>query len=286
MEKFEGKVEKEKGKNVKIVIKFIRHGERDKEGNLLDLGREITAKRANESGIKKDDFDVVKAYGSNAKPDKTVSGMGRALETADIYTHEIAGDEQFTTRVNDILNYETLINPAPYDHREVYDANLPENFDELMGDEKIEAAKKAQTAVVNHLINLNTPEAIEYKKEIAGSYAHIIKHYEKMASKFLNSDSKVLIVAGTHGGMMEFVLQQALIREKNGEKLIGFEDINDVGGEFDPSDSFDVDVATNEQGKIKDFTVRFDNHQRPQESMKLDVTKLEELASYYEELHK
>ena len=62
--------------------------------------------------------------------------MGRALETADIYATEIAGDKKFKTRVNDILNYEKLISPRPYNHTEIYNKNLPDNFNELTDKEK------------------------------------------------------------------------------------------------------------------------------------------------------
>jgi hypothetical protein len=97
-----------KGKNVDIVLKFIRHGERDGE-RLIDLGREITEQRADESGLEGKDFGAVKAIGSNAGALKSTLGIGRSLETAHIYAHEIAGDQQFRTRMNDVLNYETLL---------------------------------------------------------------------------------------------------------------------------------------------------------------------------------
>lgn len=288
------------GKKVFIVIRVYRHGQRDKLGNLIDLGRDITKQSANESGLKEVGFNAVKAIGSNAdaKLEGSVSytkltgsevidepkQVGRALETAHIYAHEIAGDEQFNTRVNDILNYETLLNPRPYNHLDIYNANLPANFEELKGEERIEAAGKAQTAVVNYLVDLNTPEAIEYKKEIAGSFAHVVEHYEEMAPR-LNNDSKVLIVAGTHGGLMEFLLQQAIVMEKDGKKTVGFSSLDEIGGEFSPSEGYDVIIETDDQKNIKDLIIRFDNPNRPQGNMSLDKDKLKELAAYYENLH-
>ncbi|HBA36801.1 TPA: hypothetical protein DCZ15_02885 [Candidatus Falkowbacteria bacterium] len=273
------------GRNVKILIKFMRHGERGKDLQLLDLGRDITKRKAVESGIKQDDFDAVKAIGSNASPIKEDIKMGRALETTDIYATEIAGDEKFKTRVNDILSYEKLVSPRPYNHTEIYNKNLPDNFDELADAEKIVAAKKAQMATVNYLIGLSTPEAVQYKKEIAGSFAYVVKHYQAMAKK-LNSGSKVLLPAGTHGGTMEFLLQQALV-VKNGDKgKIGFNDIKEIGGEFDPSDSYNVDIQTDDNGEFKELKISFDNQDRPQEEMFLDPDKVNELAEFYELLHK
>jgi hypothetical protein len=273
------------GRNVEILIKFIRHGERGKDSQLLDLGRETTKRKAFESGIKKDDFNAVKAIGSNAAPIREDIKMGRALETADIYATEIAGDEKFITRVNDILNYENLISPRPYNHLEIYNNNLPENFNELSDAERVIAAKSAQAATVNYLINLSTPKALQYKKEIAGSFAYVIKHYQEMAKK-LYSESKVLLPAGTHGGIMEFLLQQALVVKHGSDKeKLGFKDIKDIGGEFDPSDSYNVDIQTDNNGELKELRVSFDNHNRPQGEMFLDMNKINELAGFYQKLH-
>jgi len=272
------------GRNVEILIKFMRHGERGKDSQLLDLGRDITKRKAGESGIKRDDFDAVKAIGSNAAPIKEDIKMGRALETADIYATEIVGDEKFKTRVNNILSYETLVSPRPYNHTEIYNKNLPDNFNELVDTEKIVAAKKAQMATVNYLIGLSTPEALQYKKEIAGSFACIVKHYQEMAKK-LNSGSKVLLPAGTHGGTMEFLLQQALVVRDGDKKKIGFNDIKEIGGEFDPSDSYNVDIQTDDKGEFKEFKVNFDNQDRPQKEMSLDMDKINELVEFYQTLH-
>lgn len=272
------------GRNVEILIKFMRHGERGKNSQLLDLGRDITKRKALESGIKQGDFDAVKAIGSNASPIKEDIKMGRALETADIYATEIAGDEKFKTRVNDILSYEKLLSPRPYNHTEIYNKSLPDNFDELADAEKVAAAKRAQTATVNYLIGLSSPEATQYKREIAGSFAYVVTHYQEMAKK-LYSGSKVLLPAGTHGGLMEFLLQQTLIVKDGDKEKIGFDDIKEIGGEFDPSDSYNIDIQTDNNGEPKDLKVSFDNRNRPQEEMFLDMDKIQELSDFYQKLH-
>lgn len=275
---------KESGENVEIVLKFIRHGERDLEGNLTDYGRTVTKERAQESGVLKTDFDAIKAIGSTAGP-KGPSGMQRSLETADIYAHEIAGDEAFQTRARDILSYEKLINDIPTDWAQIYNANIPANFSELSDEQKASAAQKAQTATVNHVFQLNTPEAEAYKREVAGAFAYVIDHYQQMAKR-LKSGSRVLIPAGTHGGVMEFILQQALVRkDEKGNEITGLSNLEEIGGEFDPSEAFNVDVATNENGEDKALVVTFDNQRRPHNEFYLDPQKIAELKGYYQELH-
>ena len=274
----------ERGKNVEIVLKFLRHGERDKEGRLTDYGRSVTAERARESGIKPDDFDAVKAIGSNAGEK---AGVGkRAFETADIYAHTIAGDGAFNSRVEKVLSFEGLKNSVPYDHVEIYNASLPENFNSLSNEEKAVAAKKAQAAVIDHLINLDTPEADAYRDEMAGAFAYLIEHYRKMTKK-LKSGSKVLLPAGTHGGVMEFLLQKALVRtDKDGNEVIGFKNSKEIGGEFSPSEAYNVDIVTDENGDYKPLMVSFDTKSRGMDGkLYLDENKIKELAEFYESLH-
>lgn len=274
----------ERGANVQIVVKFLRHGERDKTGQLIDLGREITREKAHSSGISKSDFDAVKAVGSNAGP-KNHAGLGRSIETANIYKHEIDGDDEFTTRVKGELSYETLKTPVPYNHVEIYNSYLPDNFEELQGAERVAAAKKAQQAVLDHLISLNSSEAEVFKNEAAGAFASLLEHYQKMATR-LDAGSKVLIPAGTHGGIMELLLQRALVRtDEEGKQIIGFTQSSEIGGEFDPSDSFNVEVATDENGKLKMLKVTFDSPDRPKEDMYLDAGIVHKLAEFYRNLH-
>lgn len=274
----------ERGKDVTIVLKFIRHGERDKQGSLTDYGRDVTRRRAQESGIHQTDFDAVKAIGSTAGPIGS-RGMQRSLETAHIYAHEIAGDEAFVTRRREILSYDSLIHPAPYNHVEIYNANLPSNFDALSDSEKVVAAKRAQTAVLNHVMSLQSPEAQAYKRKVAGAFAYVILHYQRLSSRLKNG-SRVLIPAGTHGGLMELLLQQALVwQDTMGVRRIGFSSLDEIGGDFDPSEAFNVEIVTDGQGKLGLLRVTFDDPRRPQTPMYLDLDRIEELSRYYAELH-
>lgn len=273
--------QKEFGENVEVVLKFIRHGERTKEGALTDYGRAVTAERGQESGLQDKGFDAVKAIGSNAGP-KNPDGIGRSLETADIYAYEVAGDAQFVTRARDILNFEKFINKLPFDWTSFYNSHLPGDFEKLSDQEKVVAARNAQTATINHLMSLDAPRAQEYIKEAAGSFAYIIDHYIQIAKR-LKSGSEVLIPAGTHGGVMEFVLQQALVRkDENGKEVVGFKNFDEIGGGFNPSESYDVDIATDENGDLKELAVSFEKDSgRPAlRDAHLDLTKLEELKDF------
>ena len=87
---------------------------------------------------------------------------------------------------------------------------------------------------------------------------------------------------------MEWLLKEALVREDaSGAKKIGFETLEEIGGDFDPSEAYTVRVETDAQGEPKTLTVTFDNKNRPTaETMYLDIDTVKELAAFYRELHK
>ena len=271
-----------RGKNTEVLLVFKRHGHRALDGSLTDHGREETREKAEKSKLKYNDFLAVKPIGSEAG--KKIGAGVRALETAEIFAHGIDPDTIYNTRAQNALSYETLISPVPYDHVAIYNKAYLESLNECQGD-KVKAAKTAQKAVLNHSMSLETPEAIAYKREAAGAFAYLIKHYEKVVKR-LNEGSKVLLPAGTHGGTMEMLLKYALVqRNEKGEQKVGFTNIDDIGGEFSPSDGYDVDIRTDEEGTIQKLLVEFDENRPVSKDAYLDPVIVDELAEYYESLH-
>jgi len=275
----------EKGENVQITLKFIRHGLRTPSGELTDYGKETTRQKARESKPDIGRFNVVGAMGSDSGP-VGPTGMQRSLETAHIYAEKIDSDKiRLKTRGTPILGYDMQVNPIPFDWDKIYNENLPNNFDSLSDEEKDTASKSAQVAVLNHFMSLQTPEAINCRKEIAGSFARVIDHYTK-AIKGVKSGSKALLPQGTHGGRIEPFLRESLIRRtSDGKEIHGFEKIEDIGGAFDSSEAFNVEVATDNNGDLQKLKVTFDNKERPQGDMYLDLKKLQELKNFYIGLH-
>lgn len=274
----------EKGRNVDITLKFIRHGLRTPSGELTDYGKEVTRQKARESRSEIESFNVVGAMGSDSGP-TGATGMQRSLETAHIYAEEIESDKKLQTRGAPILGYDTRVIPIPFDWDEVYNRNLPKNFDTLSGEEKDRASKAAQATVINHFMSLQTPEAINCRKEIAGSFARVIDHYMR-AIKGVKSGTKALLLQGTHGGSMEPFLQELLIRRTpDGKEIHGFEKIEEIGGEFDSSEAFNVEVVTDNNGDLQKLRLSFDNKDRPKDDMYLDTENLQELKDFYIGLH-
>lgn len=274
----------EKGRNVQITLKFIRHGLRNPSGELSDYGREATRQKAQDIKSEIGHVDVVGAMGSDSGP-VGPSGMQRSLETADVFASEIPANKRLKTRGTPILGYDMQVNPIPFDWDKFYNGNLPDNFTTLSDEEKNKASKAAQAATLNHFMSSQTPEAVNCRKEIAGSYARVIDHYIR-AVKGVKSASRALLLQGTHGGRMEPFLKETLVRHTpDGEEIHGFKKIEDIGGEFDSSESFNVEVATDNNGDLQKLKVTFYNKNRPQEEMYLDTEKLQELKDFYTSLH-
>ncbi|MFA6271916.1 MAG: hypothetical protein WC693_02290 [Patescibacteria group bacterium] len=278
----------EKGRNVRIVIKFIRHGERSDDGRLLDSGREDTQELA--KGVDKEQFDAVKAIGSNHGPASGVETkggtrkMGRALETSHIFASEVDEDEEFTSRASEILDPDNLHAPAPYDHKAMVKSFLPENYEDLPEEEKNKLYKEAHQKTLNYaLLELHSPEALMWKMERAGAFANIIEHYQKMATR-LKSGSKVLLPAGTHSPYLEMILQFALVRENEAGQDWQISP-EEIGGAFYPSEAYNVEIETDDAGALKELGINFDNPERPQGKLKLDADTIKYLSEHYEELH-
>ncbi len=296
----------ERGKEVEILVKFQRHGLR--EGTrLTDLGRQITQERAEQGGWSVGDtedearFDAAKAIGSSADtPQATPENprpLSRALETAHITAATVAGERAGTwnPRPDERLNYNTLRSPAPYDHILVYNRALSEairalgkgdqDLKDLKDEEKLRVTEAAQNGVMEHVHMLRTPEAEQWKRENAGMFADMIEHYIEM-TRYLKNNSRVMYAAGTHGGAMEWLLQQALTRtDADGRTTVGLDSLAEIGGGFQSSDAYNVDIKTDKRGKLQTLGITFDNPQRPQGEMYLDLDKLHELAAFYRGLH-
>ena len=275
--------EREFGANVQMTVKMMRHGQRTPQGALTEAGREDTRERAQASGLKGEDFDAVKAYGSSVGERK---GVGkRAFETAETYATEIAGDDALNTRVNDLMSYEKIMAPVPYDHDVIIESHLPQDYASLSEEGQSAAMAEAQSAAAQEELSMTTPEAIAYRKESASLHAHALNHYRMMVKR-LKSGSKVLIPLGTHGTMVEYLLMEALVHKgENGEDIVGTNSVEDFGGEFGTSDSYTLHVDTDEQGNEKALRLTLDQGEKAGQEFTLDLQKLDELDEEYKRLY-
>ena len=287
------------GKNVQIHLFAMRHGDRSPEGALSDEGREqarlrgeaFRARLAETGGV-----DAVKVYGSTDGPQipiETPNGemeMGRAGETGFIAGSQIDPEYQHEVDLVEALGHEKILTPAPYEgsYPDFYKSFLPDNYAELEGDVKIAAGNEAQKKIVEYYFEKaeTTENGATYFKEIAGAVAFRILEYQRMAHK-LYSDSSLAIVQGGHGPSFDFLFKSALIRESpdGGEPIRGFETLDEIGGQQQTAEGFDIKIGTTTEGQDAEITLEFVESHRPAGVMKLDREVLRELAAFYADLH-
>lgn len=85
--------------------------------------------------------------------------------------------------------------------------------------------------------------------------------------------------------MLEFLLREALVDGDGKSEWT----LDEIGGDFNPSEGFMVKLSTDSNGKEKNITLCFDvdslvGKVRPQGGFMLKKEKLEELASFYRKL--
>ena len=122
--------------------------------------------------------------------------------------------------------------------------------------------------------------------EVAGTFAVLIKHYIKMAQEKLKSNQKFLFPIGSHTGTIEpFLVETVIWKDENGNEIHGAT-LDQLGGILKPSEGFDIVLKTNQNGKLEQVKMSFDDQKRLGGNVSLDMQKIDELASFYNELHK
>lgn len=283
----------EKGVYVGGVISFIRHGVREKTGELKEEGRvrtrEIGAREAVRPGsILSINADLVRVIGSDAGP-KGSTGQQRSLETAHILgetlSQEGRGDFDQQSAPSKLLSYATLKYEAPYDHEGIYNKVYDEEI--AKGSDVHTATERAQDATIDASFAAQGEAADKFRLEVAGSFSVLVEEFiEKL--KNAKSGTTVLMPAGTHGGTMEYLLQQALIWEdENGVHGPGFLKIGDIGGAFQASEGYNVEIDTDRFGKLSEVNITFQDKERRKGiyNARLDMEKVKIAADFYRKEH-
>ncbi len=301
MEKIENKIEKEKGANIELILHVMRHGDRTPEGFLEDYGRERTKNVATKETEKYDSEFKIKAFGSPAGPKSKETEMERSLETAHVFANSVAentGANIYTSRPMSLLNYEDwdvlTVDPG-YDYDAIYNQALEKyskqhcnkrKYEELSKEEQKKASFYASQKATEYYLTLNTEAAKKSRKEVAGTFAVLIKHYIRMMKKKLNSNQKFLFPLGSHTGMMESFLAETVIwTDEQGKERRGAT-LKEMGGILKPSEGFDIVLKTDQNGKLEQVQIRFDDQTRLGGKVYLDMRKIDEFAKFYRELHK
>ena len=234
------------GRNVEIHVIFVRHGEKSENGELTDEGK----KQAAEFGETLESRDAVKGYSSPVQ---------RAVETVEQIIENSPHDKKLKTRIRTKIG----IPPSSQD--------FYKKFKELEKQGPDEAAKWFLS------FGAEKPDAeTASPHEVAESFAYILTRYFKMADK-LYSGSNIDLINGTHQGLPEALLNEVLKRKIDDKEVVGFNNLEDIGGALKFTEGMEFIIKTDEQDDKK-ITVNF----RGQE-YDIEMAKLNELAKSYAE---
>lgn len=239
----EKELEKEKGKDVRIIASVIRHGEKTPEGELSDLGFE----EAKEKGRKKKISEHgVKFY---------TSPFRRARDTVKAI---LKGVESQAER-NRIFKTRTRLELAPpkWEHFDVLEKRIKEI-----------KAKEGHEGVVKYV--LSEPLAQKDLERWTSSLVYLIDNYKRMGNR-LYSHSKVELMHVAHDVVIaDFLRKVAISKDK---KL----DLDDLGDPIKPLEGFNFGIYLDKEGK-KHVKIDFRG-----EEFNVDEKRFQELVNKFKQ---
>lgn len=106
-----------------------------------------------------------------------------------------------------------------------------------------------------------------------------IEHFRQMSTR-LKGGTSFNLPQVTHDLEIAAFLKEALIREVDGQRIEGFDNISEIGGPFDTNEYFEVKIER--KGPEEAISFKFDNPQRlPGVKCGLNLKKVAELADLF-----
>lgn len=201
----------DRGKNVEIEVTFMRHGEKDKAGNLTDYGRE-----------------QVREYG------KTLEGTSKA------YASSV---KRVIDTVDEVISSSKGIKLKTRIRRELGLPRMSKKF--------IEEYIKNPSGTMNKWYqdrNKEFDNQTDSSQKVAEGFAYLLDNYIKMSSR-LPDGSKVNLINGTHEGLPEALLNEVMVRYENGGRVRGFDEVEDIGGTLKYGEGMKFRIFRDKEGK-------------------------------------
>lgn len=228
-------IKSEFGNNVVIHAVFNRHGEKELDPEKFET--DLTKKgerQAEDFGLTRNNKDMIKAYSSDTP---------RTLKTGKIITESSPISKKGFLRKSQELSFTyDPLGQLNHDMQAMKKASLRENFENLSLEEKEKNMEEIAEKLTDYYLSFGDirPDPKTFSPtEIASQTAVLIDKYIKMAGK-LKNNSKVDLINSTHDLNLASFLKEVMIREKNGEKILGFEKIEEIGGVINFLENFEI----------------------------------------------
>ena len=284
-----------RGQGTKIKFTFIRHSQK--------ASGEIFAKDAqglSTSGISETGKQRAEVYGKNqladrknnkaysTKVDRTRETLVFAFQAAEI-------NPKILQEGNDTSLFSLPALSASKEFNKKYDAiMLPrrqqyinehypgKQFNELTPDEQEAAAEYAEEPALEWYLsfgNKKPDEETGSPREQAASVAFKINRLVHLPD-YMPSDKSVDLVSSGHKTSTEAFLKYVVEQKRDGETIIGFNDLEEIGGSLKILDSWDLRVQNNKKGE-KNVTIILRRENGKTQEFGLNISVLNELAKEY-----
>lgn len=219
MENFEKISTPEKGCNIELMIRLMRHGKKDAQGGLSHDG-EIEAKNVGREIIF---YPNVKTY---------TSSVERVSRTADALRAEANIENDMSSRLRKELSSSVLVvdqgKPSPY-----FKAFLDRlsSANNVQDDKKTEEIKEVEIKTMQEWLafgETRPDENTRSPKEVAQAIASLLWRQINMAKR-LKSGSKYDFLDVTHEFLLAALMQYAVEKENDGQIISGAEIMKDKG---------------------------------------------------------
>lgn len=262
---------KEKGKNLSVIIKFLRHANKEKiqpheDGKISDTGLSARGKEnsrqfgKNISADAKEKKLIIKQY---------VSKFGRSEETADELEAGLneSGVDILETRVAPDLNPPHFSQEFIKEYRAKFKA-LPDDFKNLPVEEQEKLIEDAESPAVEYWLKLwdkKFDDETESAKEVAERISNCLVWINKMTDR-LNSGSNFELINNTHRTVIEPLLVSCLKEQI---------DFTEMGGPLNLLEDLDFKINVDTYGNKK-YGVYF-----REKEYEVDWEKISEFAGDY-----
>ena len=246
MEFFGSNVEKrsEKGENVIIHAVFMRHGEKEYDPESPETGLTLAGEwdsrafgqgRGRKSYIEPHASDAPRAmdtakYATEQSPTKDKRGL--VLEDDLAFHYDPEGD--FLKKVMEIK-------------RDV----LGENPESLPDDEFGRRMFEANSKQADYYLSFGSqrPDPKTFSPVETASGIAVMVHKIIGNIKEVESGSEIDHINGTHDFNLAAFLKEIMIRKVGDQKIRGFDSVEEIGGSFNFTESFEVLIKTDEKGR-------------------------------------
>lgn len=238
---------KERGKDVRIVVSVIRHGEKTTEQNLSELGLEEAKKMGRKKEIPS---SGIKGY---------TSPFERASKTLEAILEGIKKQPQAPRIFKSRVRFELA--PPKWEH-----------FEEIIPKAKEIEKKEGEAGLFKYI--LSEPLMQKDLERWTSSLAFFIDKYIRMGNK-LYSHSNIELLHVTHDIVIgDFLRKVAIVKDKEGKRIV-MKDLDILGGNIKFLEGFNFEIYLDSQGE-KHLKINFRGNE-----LEVDEEKLKDLANTF-----